>query len=35
MERLDEQKIEMLRLWGDGLAEDPRFAIAIYRRKFS
>jgi len=24
LERLDEQKIEMLRLWGDGLAEDPR-----------
>jgi hypothetical protein len=24
LERLDEQKIEMLRRWGDGLAEDPR-----------
>lgn len=24
LERLDEQKIDMLRRWGDGLAEDPR-----------
>ena len=24
LERLDEQRIEMLRRWGDGLAEDPR-----------
>ena len=24
MERLDEQKIDLLRRWGDGLADDPR-----------
>ena len=24
MERLDEKKIDLLRRWGDGLADDPR-----------